>query len=206
MTLQWTVVIEIDSRGVRELVETGSRVIVARPCGSAGPNVVWSTLKPVPRSTVSWLESYGLYASQSAVAGGTALHVQSQMHAVRSGVVYRFRGGAFSRDERPGAVPPGHYGVTNFEVRAQTFGLLQAGTVNGRACHAPINAVVLPSAMTADFVPSSDLNLWAQPGIERGTVVIDLPQYATAASFSSHDRERTFRFDRATKCFVPTQI
>lgn len=204
MTVQWAVVIEIDSGSVRKFAETNTRVVLAMPCGPVGPHVIWNALEAAPSTTVVGLEAFGLYASQSGVADGALLHVQSEMPAVESAIVYQFQRRAFSWDHPPRRVPAGHYGVTNLEVHAQTFGLLQGGTVNGQYFRAPINAVVLPREMTADFVPSSAVYLWTQRRAQRGTIMVEMPGNATVVSFVPDVRERAVHFDPATARFVPS--
>lgn len=63
---------------LERIYSSGSNVVVAKPTGNANPNVAWVVYRPLITNTMTWEESYGIYASNADVINGASLTQMSQ--------------------------------------------------------------------------------------------------------------------------------
>jgi hypothetical protein len=198
-----TLLLHIDAEGVAELAATGSRVVVAKPAGSAPPNVAWLAIEPRTRISIAWEELYGVFASNTAVRSDSTIAVASRVHPATERRIYTYDGLRFADARTEARIPPGHYDVWNAGPAAATFGLLQAASVDGTVLQSPLNAVVLPADFTADFTPDTRVYVWTQRGAETGAIIGEVPRHAAVLAFGGQHRSRSYRYDGSGAVFVP---
>ncbi|HEV2738663.1 MAG TPA: hypothetical protein VGU66_08805 [Candidatus Elarobacter sp.] len=201
---QYSLVLDVDDTGLRRLSKTRARIIVAKPSGTSKPNVAWLANEPSETTTIRWDEAYGLYAAHVPVRDCAQIAIVAAVHPAEDCVIYPFAGTAFGDPVTDGRIPRRHYDVRNDDRRPATFGLLQHATINDLAVGAPLNAVVLPPGLTADFAAVTTLYVWTQAGLEAGSIISHVPADAAVVTFDPVHRARRCRFDDRTGTFAKT--
>lgn len=201
---QYSLVLDVDDAALRRLSKTRVRIVVAKPSGNSKPNVAWLADEPGRTTTIRWDEAYGLYAAQVPVRDGAHIAIIAAAHPAADCVIYPFAGMAFGDPVMDGLIPRRHYDVRNDAAGAVTFGLLQEATINDRVVRAPLNAVVLPPGLTADFAAVKTVYVWMQAEIEGGSIISHVPADAAVVAFDPAHRVHRFRFDERTGTFAPT--
>jgi hypothetical protein len=201
---QYTLVIELGAAGLRHSAERRLRVVVAKPSGASKPNVAWLAREPAERTTISWDDTYGLYAAVVPERDGLPLSVVAAVYPALDGAIHPFVGTAFGDPVSEGRIPRGHYDVRNDEDElAMTFGLLQTATVDGqRSTPVPLNAVNVPAGFTADFTAVTRVYVWAEADVGGGTVVSQMPPDATEVAFDAAHGARRCRYDVESGTFT----
>jgi hypothetical protein len=200
---QYTLVVELDAAGLADSSEDGLRLVVAKPSGSNRPNVAWLARDPGERTTISWDDTYGLYAAVVPERDGLPLRVVASVYPAPDGAIHPFVGTAFGEPVADGRIPRGHYDVRNDDECAVTFGLLQTVTIDGqRSIPTPLNAVVVPPGFTADFTAVTTVYVWAEAGVDGSSVVSQVPPDATEVTFDAAHGARRCRYDHRTGTFT----
>jgi hypothetical protein len=201
---QYSLVLDVDDAGLRRLSKAGVRIVVAKPSGNIKPTVAWLADEPSPITTIRWDEACGLYAAHVPVGDGARIAIVAAVHPAADCMIYPFAGTAFSDPVMDERIPRRHYDVRNDGTAPVTFGLLQDATINDRVVRAPLNAVVLPPGLTADFAVTTMIYVWTQAGIEGGSIISHVPADAAVVAFDSAHRARRCRFDDRTETFAAT--
>jgi hypothetical protein len=195
------VTIEVAEPGLRFLVRSGTRLVVAKAAPGRPPTVAWLAWDPARVNTVTWHETYGIYAADIPEHDGAPVRLRTSVYPARERSLYLYRDPAFGEPHPSERIPPGHVDVSNASPSAAAFGLVQTATVNGGLVRAPVNAVVLPPAFTADFTAITTVHVWAQTGVAGGTIVPNAPRNARVIAFDPARPGRWFRYDERTATF-----
>ncbi|HTD33947.1 MAG TPA: hypothetical protein VK665_09825 [Candidatus Elarobacter sp.] len=195
MTLTYTLVLDTGGTDAAPAA-AAPRWALAKPGGNALPNVVWLAVPVTGRTTVTWSESYGLYASSAAIRDGTPIAVERELRTALDRMLYPFSGDAFGPPADAPRTPAGHYEVVNRTAGTLTFGLLQAADVGGAPFRGAINAVALPPGFTADFSPMPTVFVWLDSAARSGSIVAELPATAARLTFSAGRRVRECRYEQ----------
>jgi hypothetical protein len=199
------VTIEVADPGLRFLARSGTRLVLAKAALGHAPTVAWLAWDPARLNTVTWHETYGIYAADIPEHDGAPIRLRTSVYPARERSLYLYRDPAFGNPHPSERIPPGHVDVSNASASAAAFGLVQTATVNGDVVRAPVNAVVLPPAFTADFNAVTTVHVWAQAGVAGGTIVPDGQRNGRVIAFDAARPERRFRYDERTATFAEVQ-
>ncbi len=201
MRQRYRLLIEADETGLRKLTDARKSFVVAKRTGNAIPNVVWLAWHPSIRNVITWDDSYGLYASEIPTSHGSVPQILDFVYPASDGVAYRFAGTMFASPHDRHGIPRGHYDVDNSAPFTATFGLVQTALLNGSLICSRLNAVALPSGLTADFSPGTTLYVWTDGGLHSGAVISRIPNDATEIDFS-RVRTARCRYEASAGLFV----
>jgi hypothetical protein len=137
-------------------------------------SVVWQAFQPFENNTVTWSDSYQLYASQVLPAGGAIIQQQAQQTAVVTKILPYQINGIFGPPESGVSLPMNVFGVSNQYQSASylAFGLSAAANVNGMSiASAPMNASAVPTNQDAQFSPTNNVQVFLQTGTANGMVL-----------------------------------
>jgi hypothetical protein len=119
--------------------------------------VAWATFSPFTSNTVTWTDSYELYASMSPSQAGTVIGLNAQQASPTQGYMYPFAQNAFGQPTSGSG--PG-YLVQNAQGMAMTFGLATVATVNSVSLAASaLNATTVLNQEVASFQPTSSVGV-----------------------------------------------
>lgn len=192
---------EFDAESLRAFAETGNKIVIAKHRGDDTGSVAWLAWEPCGADTVTWRETYGLFAADAALRDGEALQIRCALAAAWDRAIYPFTGKAFGTPEPARRIPAHHYDVRNDSEHAMAFGLLQSAVVNGSVRRSVLNAVVVPDSFTADFAALTTVSVWMQPGVASGTIIRP-PPAATVLSPDAANGVIRCRYDPATTRFT----
>jgi hypothetical protein len=201
MALAYALMIELDAASLAGMKATRSRLVLAKQGTTGRPNVAWLACEPSAETTITWSETYGVYAASPGLATGRALHVTAEIYPATDRSVYSFRGAGFDRAVFEDGVLPLHYDVRNESGMAATFGLCQAATVNGVTIRGPVNAAVVPAYFVADFAPPTILRMWVVPRGFGGRIVT-VPQDASALPYGDGVLRMRWRYSAGAQSFM----
>jgi hypothetical protein len=201
----FTLTLEIAEASHRLLVGSGMRLVVAKTAAGSAPGVAWLAWDPAPVNTVTWNETYGIYAAEIPEHDGAPIRLVASVYPARERSIYPYRHAAFAEPLASQRIPPRHFDVCNEATSSTAFGLLQAAAINGEFVRSPVNAVVLPHSFTADFAAVTTLHVWTQTAVAGGTIAPDRPRNGRVIAFDSDRPARRFRYDADTAAFVDAE-
>ncbi len=199
-----TLVLELDEADVHALSARKSRIVLAKSSGGAPPNAVWLAWAPAAVTTVVWTETYGLYAGAIPQRSGARIHVVAAVHPAVERAVYAFLGHAFAPPMAAAELPRRHYEIRNVSPVPAAFGLLQAATVDAVPVTAPLNAVVLPPGVGAEFAHFDTVHVWVQAGVFGSTAAAHVPHATTNIVYERGERVKRYRYDARASLFSPS--
>lgn len=190
----------IDSAGLQKIRAANHHVVLARQIGMGKANVAWLAFDPIMKNSVSWSDSYGLYASQSPIQPGVRIVMLSSIPQAELGLAYSYANGLFSPT---GSASPGMVTVQNSSHGNLTMGLTQSAVANGEPANLfPVNAAPAYPNQNVSFTPSDTTYVWI--GAEIPDLLIDgPPTTATPVTFGSSVTNITLNYDVTTGRFVP---
>ncbi|NLR74231.1 hypothetical protein [Leeia aquatica] len=188
------------------LLSAGENVVITKTVnGSAGSSVAWVTFSPLEQNTVSWTDSYTLYASTSSVQNGATINMLSQAPGAET-MQLPFTNLASFGAATPGlTLPVDTYGLVNQYLRqpAMTFGLAQEANVSGTGLPAsPINAALVPMNHQATFQPLEIIQVFMQANIDSGMVLTEVYSNTIDLTFGAGVNEQTIVYSPAVGGFV----
>lgn len=197
--------IAFDSDGLQTLAAADQCVTIVKSVRSGIP-VSWLTFRPMLNNTVTWDETYAVYASTTQIEDGATIVTQSIQPAV-GGNKYTLSGGQF--DSGVTAYAPNMYGVFNNDgefsvgpVTMITSGLYQAAAVNGMAQSGAVNAVAVPYLDTAIFTPIEKVQIFASSYHDNGMVISSVSSQALEVDLTEKTSQ-ALRYNSATNQFAP---
>lgn len=196
-------VLEMAEADVRSSADRGRRIAIAKPSGSAPPNVVWLALEPALSRTILWARTCGVFAASVPGRAGAEIAVVASVHPAVDRALYVFSGDAFEKPAYEPRIPGEHYDVHNASPSRTAFGLLQSAVVDGVPVLSPVNAVVVQPRFTADFIAVDDLYVWLGDGVVGGTAMAHVPAGAEKIAFSPGDHVRRYHYDSVAAAFQP---
>ncbi|HEY0384028.1 MAG TPA: hypothetical protein VGC72_17685 [Candidatus Elarobacter sp.] len=179
----------------------GNVPVVAKPPGTAAPSVIWGFALP-GETRLMWDEtSYGLYATHASPEPGRPIHIDAEAYPAVPCQLYRFDGARLCRLQ-PSMSARGRYELTNSAPSSVTAGLTQPRSINGETLRVPLNAIVLPTGLNAEFAPAPRIYVWLAPAAAPGTVVRRIPENVTIVSLDENRTCLSLRYDSGTSSFV----
>jgi hypothetical protein len=202
MAVKHTLVLDFDAVDVHAMNERGVHIAIAKPAGIVAPNVVWLAIRPSLSSTITWDDTYGIFAADVPNRAGARIDIRAFVHPAIAQTLYPFLGAAFGDPVVARDVPRGHYDVRNASSFRAAFGLLQAADVDGALTLAPVNAAVVPARMRANFSAVEDVFVWLQADVSGGTAIAGIPPEAIRIRFAPNDTVKLFRYETAAAAFA----
>jgi hypothetical protein len=201
----FTLTLEIAEASLRFLMRSGTRLVMAKAVAGGAPGVAWLAWDPARINTITWQETYGLYAADIPEHEGAPIRLIANVYPAVDRSIYAYRDAAFTEPRASKRIPARHFDVSNESTSSTAFGLLQAATVNGELVRSPVNAVVLPRAFTADFAASTTVHVWTQTAVAGGTIAPDRPRNDRAVAFAPGQPARRLRYDDETATFLDAE-
>jgi hypothetical protein len=197
-----TVVVEFGARASRALAQDRSRLLVAKAFGGAVPEIVWLACEPEPFTTITWSETYGVYAGPIPSPEGDPAKATAAVYPAAPGSVYDFLGSLFGTPQRVADLGDGRFSVRNRAPHQLAFGLTQSAFVNGAETNGPVNFAVVPVQQTAEFAASMRIVMWTQPHGASGQLVRRFPAHSTMVELGDGPALRRFRYDPSSARFI----
>ncbi len=199
----YTLNLAVDDAGLAAINASGQKVTIVKSVGS-GEDVAWLLFEPLESNTITWEETYSVYASATNIEAGATIATQSTKVA-SGGNSYTFENGSFSNGV-PGPGPT-EYVVENQDsaitisgVEMITSGLYQGAVVNGNNTAAPLNAASVLFNETGTFTPIETIQVYLSSYNNNGLVISSVASNAltvtytdnTVASIKFNDTTNTF--------------
>lgn len=186
----------------------GSNVIVAKPNGNSVPNVAWIAFRALEHNSMTWEESYGIYASNTELtaAGADLYQVSQTKYPAVPGKLYDLAPyGAF---EGPGAnAATGSYSAVNLYKNDQkylTFGLYQNAQVNGtQSTGNAVSAAVVPYNNKAVITPYTTVYIWLASQVVSNSVITSVTSVQTIVQFGAEVTKISLQYDSGSGQFIP---
>jgi hypothetical protein len=132
---------------------------------------LWLQFSPFETNTLTWTDTYGVYASPDPVQQETPITASSTVFVAESGVVYPFSNHVFEAPQ--GTIDPAYYAAHNLSGETLTFGLLQQAVVNDLLiAPAPVSAQSCPDQAVASFMPTDTISVFLHKEVDTGTVMV----------------------------------
>lgn len=188
------------------------KITIAKPVGTAQPNVTWLAIDPFQGNKIEWDEEYSLYASpqQQLVNGAVISRLSETSFPATDAAYYSFTSNAvFSGPfTGPGSPPRGTYQANNdmpiTQYPSLTFGLQQKAAIRGnQIAPSPINAAIVPAGFPVQFTPLTTVYIWLQASFTSGTVITQITGRSTQVTFGGTVQSQTLIYDPASGRFVP---
>lgn len=191
----YTLNIDFDTAELPPIYAANEQVTIVKQSPDGKP-VAWVALVPFQNNTVSWKDSYALYAARKLMQ---PMEVISQLSNTPAspGLQYPFAEGKFDRGTPDPGLPPNTYGTMNqmSEFPELTFGLAQDVQVNGTAQpNNPINAQIIPFNQTAQFTPLDKITVFLQSNVRSGMVLTTVTSQSIELSFGAATTSRTISY------------
>lgn len=205
--------LQIDSSSLKTLKAAGLNITIAKPVGGKDPNVAWLVFDPFEGNIVTWDENYSIYASPSPIIqnGATISRLSETSFPAQDAAYYSFTSSATFSGPFTGTGAPmsGSYAVNNDMPSSQypslTFGLQQKASINGTGIsESPLNAAVVPAALSVVFTPLTTVYVWLQASFQSGTVITQINGKASVVPFGNGNTKQSLSYDPATGRFVPS--
>jgi hypothetical protein len=195
--------LNIDQSDLQNLMASGSKVVIGKQIGAR--NVAWIVFSPLSVNSVTWVEEYGIYASNTPLHDGATIVQMSNLPA-SPGTKYVLSASGTLTAQGAGA-PAGSYSVSNQNYTtgsSVTCGLSQNANVNGSQLNgnaASAAAVLLQT--TTVISPSPSVVVWVQAGIQSSTVVTSVQAPQTQVSFAGGVTQASLAYDGNSGTFRP---
>jgi hypothetical protein len=201
----YTLNVNLTEEALRLVNASQQRVVIAKPT-QGGPNVAWQVFRPMEANSVSWVEEFGIYASNTVIENGAVLRQTSHTNgAAVDGKVYTLQeDGAFSgpgADQRPGS----YYVENDFSEKGQsaTVGLVQSATVNGVTIEGnAISAAPIPHHNLTSMTPYTVLYIWTESNVVSNTVVSSTSSAQLKVTFGGGKNEASVHYDMGVGGFI----
>jgi hypothetical protein len=193
----------IDNTTVKNFNHLNQKVVIVKEAEGSSVDVAWVTFPPFEINSVSWEETYGVYASCSSIEG-TAKIAKSSYAEASEKQSYEFAEGIFQPP-----VPDSSLGNSTYEVKNSmtdtdmlTFGLAQNVVANGVNYEGnPINAVQVMSNESATFKPHERIRIFMQADLDDGMVISRIKSQALELDFADKT-EITIKYAPSVGGFV----
>ncbi|MCU0285132.1 MAG: hypothetical protein MUF15_01920 [Acidobacteria bacterium] len=186
---------------------TGTNIVVAKSFMGFEPNVAWLVYRPLNKNEVTWVEDYGIYASNTEIVNGAPIFQNAQTpFPAETGKIYTMSpSGAFGVAS-PGGIPF-TYGIFNDYSNDKghlTFGLYQNANVNGEDLKGyPVSAYSALYKFKVLWMPMNTIYLWTQAQVKSNMIVTCITSQVTKINFSELNPEISLQYDRTTGKFIP---
>lgn len=208
----YTLDLTIDPQDLQIIKAAGLNITIAKPVGSASPNVTWLVFDPFQANKIQWEEQFSIYASpQQILQNGAVISRLSETDfPATDAAYYSFTSSATFSGPFTGSGAPGvgsyqvNNDMPNTQYPALTFGLQQQATINGANINpSPLNAALVPAALSAVFTPLTTVYIWLQASFRSGTVITQISSKSTVVTFGGTVTQKSLKYNPATGTFVP---
>jgi hypothetical protein len=186
------------------LHDTNSNVVVAKPTLGSDPSIAWVVFRPFENNSMSWLEQYGIYASNVEPVNGAILTQMSKTgYPAQDRSLYPFTSDGSFGDRVPGGAAGSYYTKNEYinEHKVLTFGLFQEAVVNGEKTSSAISAAPVMHNYKATMTPYTTVFLWVQSDVESNTVVTSVTSAQTEVKFGGGITEISLTYEDGI--FIP---
>lgn len=195
----YTLNIDIDSSDLNPIYNAGELITITKQT-SSGSAVAWVAFSPFENNTVTWTDSYALYASNTSIQAGAVISQMSNV-AATPGSLYPFANGAFGASSPDPTLPPNTYEISNGmpQFPQLTFGLAQGVQVNGTGFpNNPINAQPVPASQTATFTPYDTISVFLMSQVQTSQVLTTVVSKSIQLTFGGSTTSQTISYDAQT--------
>ncbi len=171
---------------VKQFNQLNQKVVIVKEAPGNSSPVAWVTFSPFEINTVSWQETYGVYASNTVMEGTAKIEKSSYAQASEK-QCYNFEFGTFNAPVADKDLPSNTYEVKNAMMTPSqlTFGLAQDVVANGVSYEgSPINAVQIMSNESATFTPHERISIFMQSDLDDGMVISRIKSQALQLDFA----------------------
>jgi hypothetical protein len=195
--------LNINQSDLENLTSSGSNIVIGKQIGAQ--NVAWIVFRPLSVNSVSWVEEYGIYVSNTPLQDGATI-VQTSNIPASPGTKYALSASG-TLIAQGGGAPAGCYSVSNQNYTtgsSSTVGLSQSASVNGSQLkgNAASAATVLFQTTTV-ISPSPSVVVWIQAEIQSSTVVTSVQAPQTQVSFGGGVTQASLVYDGNSGTFRP---
>lgn len=201
--------LQIDSQSLSMLYAAGRRVTIARSVNGAPPNATWLVFKPLMNNTVTWDDSYGLFASTTQIRNGATILQNSVVPPPAvDAATYVFEPSLIFSGPTLGGAPRGSYRIQNNAppsgIPMLSFGPTQSAAVNGvGTAPQPVSVTPLLSQMSTVLTPTTTIYVWLQSMYGSGTVIGSIQEPSTRVVYGDSVTSQTLVYDASCGAFVP---
>jgi hypothetical protein len=193
---------------LQRFLASGSNVVVAKPTGGGSPNVAWVVYRPLLANTMTWEESYGIYASNTEIVNGALLTQMSQTpYPAVADATYSLNPAGFFGPPASGGVPNSYSAENEYDNLPKgylTMGLYQDASVNGVPVHGnAVSAAPVIYQSTAVMTPFTTVYLWIQSSVVSNTVVTTVTSPMTKVKFGGSVTDVALQYDASSGIFLP---
>jgi hypothetical protein len=191
----YTLNVDFDPGELAPIYAANEQVTIVKQSRDGKP-VAWVAFVPFQNNTVTWKDSYALYASNTLAESG-AIISQLSNTAASPGLQYAFAEGKFDSGTPDSDLPPNTYDIVNQMAgfNELTFGLAQDVQVNGTAQpNHPINAQIVPLHQSAQFTPLDKITVFLQSNVQSGMVLTTVKSASIELSFGGATTSRTLSY------------
>lgn len=198
----YTLNIDISAADLSTIHSAKEQVVITKQTGDGNGNVAWVTFKPLTNNTVTWTDTYELYASTSQVENGATISMMSQVSALDTQQIVFDT--VFGSPTVGLALPQGSYGVLNADEDnpSMVFGLAQQANVSGTGFPAsPINASIVPKNQSASFSPLDIVQVFLATKTNNGMVITNISSTALTVTLGNGVTTATILYNASTGAF-----
>jgi hypothetical protein len=160
--------------------------------------VAWLEFQPFETNTVTWTETYQIYASNTVLVAGTPLQQLSNAQ-VQLGMMYTFETNTFNESSCDQSAT---YNLKNAQGTKFNFGLSQQAIVNGsQSAFAPLNAIPVLNNQQATFSPIDTVYIFLSTYCGDGVVISGAPGQALAVTLTPQTPVAKIAFNETTNTF-----
>ncbi len=188
---------------------TGTNIVVAKPADGGAPNVAWNVYRPLEENAISWVESYGIYMSNTDITDGAVLTQMSTTHgaAVPDQLYSMSPSGSITGPQSSGGAPDSYTIINQYSNLPKgylTTGLTQDATVNGTLITGnAVSAALVLFQSTAQMTPFTTVYLWTQSQVKSNTVVTNVTSTMTKVVLGGGVNSVALAYDASTGTFLP---
>ncbi|MES2162568.1 MAG: hypothetical protein V4476_15520 [Pseudomonadota bacterium] len=187
---------------------TGTNVIVAKPSGGNSPNVAWQVFKPMAANALTWVESYGVYASTAQVTNGAQLtQLSSTGIPAAMEMLYTLEADGAISDPTTGGSANSFTLLNQFPTSQgyMTIGLYQDAALNGTQIGAnAVSAAPVLYQSTATMTPFTTVYIWLASQVVSNSVVTQVTSPMTQVTFGGGVNTASLAYDSQTGIFNPS--
>jgi len=195
-----------DQAEIKRFLTNGQYVNVSKFAGSyaADPRaVVWLSWNPLTENTVTWTETYYVYATATKPQNGAKITVATNMK-IKLGYRYILDASGFNESAKPDpTLAAGSIVVSNKSGMDFFCGLAQKGKVEGKS-DAGLNALniqALPDKQFASFAPI--VKLWVYTGSTANNGAVATAQSSTVLEVEyAYTQDRSIEWNADEQQFV----
>ncbi|MEJ1353730.1 MAG: hypothetical protein RPU64_10770 [Candidatus Sedimenticola sp. (ex Thyasira tokunagai)] len=200
----YELIVELEDADIDHINDAGQAITIVKnlkniPYAKDGYPVAWLAFKPFEKNTITWVNEYGVYASNTVPAPGKKLVQNSEVEVATVHCMYPFSEGMF---HAPHLGTKNSYGVENSTIDTYVFGLNQSATVNSEfAKGVPLNAEELLGKETVEFTPHESVYVFLYKRHDNGVIISEVVSTALKLDFTTV-HSITIHYDSATAKFA----